>query len=126
VRIILERSAAFTHRKKATTSQTQGVALFERYDLTSLMNRFDDTNHLGGGELALEHSLDRLTALDWLLRHLMVDSIRVIKLGQTGRIGSVEALQPTFDCSAWSHIPKFQFLFALMAGRPPCSLRAAK
>jgi hypothetical protein len=42
----------------------------------------------------------------------MVDSIRVIKLGQTGRIGGVEALHPTFDCSAWSHIPKFQFLFA--------------
>jgi hypothetical protein len=66
VRIILERNAAFTHRKEATISHAQGIALFERYDLTSLMNRFDDTNHLGGGELALEHSLDRLTALDWL------------------------------------------------------------
>jgi hypothetical protein len=88
-----------SHRdgEEAAPTQPQRIAPFQRRDFTRLVDHLRYADHLRGRKLALEHSPDRVPALDRILRHLMVHGPRVVKLRLAGCIAPVEAGHPILN-----------------------------
>src|SRR5262249_28926673 len=93
----LKGDAFVAHGEEPTATKAQRIAPFQRDDIASLVNRFHDASHVSSGKLPLEHRPDRVAPFDWLLRHLMVDGICMIEIGQAGGVAGVEPLDPAFD-----------------------------
>jgi hypothetical protein len=93
----LKGDASVTHSEKTTAAETQWIAPLERDDNASFVDRLHNARHLGGRKIPLEHGADRVATLDWRLRHLMIDGVRMVKIRQPRGVSGVEPLDPAFD-----------------------------
>jgi hypothetical protein len=93
----LEGDTPVAHGKESAAAKTQRIASFQRNYLASFVDRFYDAGHFSTCKLPLEHRPDCVASFYWLLRHLVIDGVRMVERGQAGRIGGVEPLDPEFD-----------------------------
>ena len=99
----LEGDTSVAHGEEPATAEAQRIAPFQRDDIAGFVERVHNARHVGRREFPLEHCPDGVAPLDRLLRHLMVDGVRMVEISQSVCIGGVEHLDPAFDDLARQH-----------------------
>ena len=90
----LEGDPTVSNSEEPASAQTKRVTPFKSDNVTSLVNRFRNADHLCRCKFLLKHVSDRFAPLNWILCNLMIHRVVMVEFRNARCIPRIEAFNP--------------------------------